>query len=378
VWTRPLPDGMAELGACGPAAAIQAMFGALDARATKPRAVDDTRLIGARRFDALLHALTGPGVPGSTHPPARPETLAARQDAPRAALPGAVVPRPPGADSGPVPLSTHASQVGESPPVTGPALRSAVPSAGPLKVDLPPDADAGYVPRGPGFLGDSGPPIAAVVHVTMDLPTLLGLADNPAQLEGYGALPAALARDLAASNPWRRLVTDPISGALLDAGRRSYRPSAALADFIRARDRTCIFPGCGRSAWKTDADHRIPFSEGGLTERANLGSLCARHHRIRHRGWTYEFIANGRDTTTGEIIDKKAAGSSCDRNDVIWTSPAGRTYTSYPDTDTGPLTPPPELHPDDQATWNHDQATRNQDQATRNQDQVDRNDDQAD
>jgi hypothetical protein len=76
VWTRPLPDGMAELGATGPAAAIHAMFGALDARAEKPRLDDDTRLIGARRFDALLDSVLGAGAgrsvaagrPASTKP----------------------------------------------------------------------------------------------------------------------------------------------------------------------------------------------------------------------------------------------------------------------------------------------------------------------
>ena len=35
------------------------------------------------------------------------------------------------------------------------------------------------------------------VNVTIDLPTLLGLAENPGQLSGYGAIPASVARELA-------------------------------------------------------------------------------------------------------------------------------------------------------------------------------------
>jgi hypothetical protein len=44
-----------------------------------------------------------------------------------------------------------------------------------------------------------------VVNIVIDLPTLLGLADNPARLDGYGTIPAPLARRLAAG---RRLAAD--------------------------------------------------------------------------------------------------------------------------------------------------------------------------
>ena len=35
------------------------------------------------------------------------------------------------------------------------------------------------------------------VNVTIDLPTLLGLAENPGQLAGYGPIPASVARTTA-------------------------------------------------------------------------------------------------------------------------------------------------------------------------------------
>ena len=41
------------------------------------------------------------------------------------------------------------------------------------------------------------------VNLTIDLPTLLGLAENPGQIAGYGAIPASVARELAADAKWR-------------------------------------------------------------------------------------------------------------------------------------------------------------------------------
>ncbi len=115
---------------------------------------------------------------------------------------------------------------------------------------------------------------------------MLGLADNPGELSGYGPIPAAAARTLAADGEWRRLVTDPTTGALLDYGRRSSTPSAALREFLLARDGTCRFPGCPVPAVRCDLDHEVPFDAGGPTDRANLGALCRRHHRLKTlTGW---------------------------------------------------------------------------------------------
>ena len=147
---------------------------------------------------------------------------------------------------------------------------------------------------------------AMTINVIVDLPTLLGLAENPAELSGYGAIPAPLARELAQSHQWRRFITDPVTGGLLEVGRERYQPPAALADFINARDKTCRFPGCRRAAELSDIDHAIPWDEGGATSPANLGALCRRHHRLKtHGGWK---IASNPD-------------GSC-----TWTSPYGKSY----------------------------------------------------
>jgi hypothetical protein len=142
------------------------------------------------------------------------------------------------------------------------------------------------------------------VNLTIDLPTLLGLSENPGQLSGYGAIPATVARELAADGKWRKFITDPTTGNLLDFGRESYLPPQALRDFLLARDKTCRFPGCRRSGVKGEIDHAVPWEEGGETSRSNLGLLCKRHHQLKtHGGWKLESFEDG----------------SCE-----WTSPLGK------------------------------------------------------
>lgn len=144
------------------------------------------------------------------------------------------------------------------------------------------------------------------INVTVDLPTLLGLAENPGQLSGYGAIPASLARSLASDSTWRRFITEPTTGALLDFGRESYEPPQPLVDFLLARDRTCRFPGCRAPAHLSDLDHAQSWESGGRTSAQNLGALCRRHHRLKtHGGWKIESASDG----------------SC-----IWTSPLGKRY----------------------------------------------------
>ena len=144
------------------------------------------------------------------------------------------------------------------------------------------------------------------VNVTIDLPTLLGLAENPGQLAGYGAIPASVARTLASDGKWRRFITDPQSGVLLDYGRETYSPPQELVDFLIARDRTCRFPGCRQPAHRGDLDHAQSWESGGETNAQNLGALCRRHHRMKtHGGWSV--ISNG--------------DGSCD-----WKSPAGKEF----------------------------------------------------
>lgn len=144
------------------------------------------------------------------------------------------------------------------------------------------------------------------VNVTIDLPTLLGLAENPGQLSGYGAIPASVARELASDATWKRFITDPQTGNLLDYGREKYEPPQALVDFLLARDRTCRFPGCRQPASKSDIDHAHSWETGGETKPENLGLLCRRHHRLKTHG-RWALVSN--------------SDGSCE-----WTSPVGKKY----------------------------------------------------
>ena len=144
------------------------------------------------------------------------------------------------------------------------------------------------------------------ISVAIDLPTLMGLAENPGQLAGYGAIPASVARRLAADGNWQRFVSDPTTGNLLDFGREKYTPPQELIDYLLARDRVCRFPGCRRTGQSSDIDHAQSWETGGETNPANLGLLCRRHHRMKtHGGWSIESNPDG----------------SC-----LWKSPQGKTF----------------------------------------------------
>jgi hypothetical protein len=144
------------------------------------------------------------------------------------------------------------------------------------------------------------------ISVAIDLPTLMGLAENPGQLAGYGAIPASVARRLAADGNWQRFISDPRTGNLLDFGREKYTPPQELIDYLLARDRVCRFPGCRRTGQSSDIDHAQSWETGGETNPANLGLLCRRHHRMKtHGGWSLESNPDG----------------SC-----LWKSPQGKTF----------------------------------------------------
>ncbi|WP_163645151.1 DUF222 domain-containing protein [Mycobacterium saskatchewanense] len=79
-----------------------------------------------------------------------------------------------------------------------------------------------------------------------------------AHLTGGATLPAALIAELARAGA-------RVSPLLMAAGAPAepgYRPSAALARFVRCRDLTCRFPGCDRPADLTDIDHTIAYPAG--------------------------------------------------------------------------------------------------------------------
>jgi hypothetical protein len=152
----------------------------------------------------------------------------------------------------------------------------------------------------------------AEVLVTVDMATLLGLAETPGELAGYGPINSTLARELARDGDLRRLVTDPVTGTPVDLGRTRYRPSASLRRILEARDPTCRFPGCLRPARACDIDHVTEWIEGGPTSAANLQPLCRLHHGFKtDQSWDAARSPDGATT---------------------WTSPLGRVMVKAPAT----------------------------------------------
>ena len=160
--------------------------------------------------------------------------------------------------------------------------------------------DGEYVPQG----------IKTTVNVTVDLETLLGLQNNPAKLDDGTVIPAFLVRELSNDSQWKRFVTEPLTGELLDLGRESYVPNQALRNFIISRDKTCRFPGCRQPSRIGDIDHVKSWDTGGETNPENLVSLCRRHHVLKtHNNWQLKLDSEG----------------AC-----IWTSPTGKIYRVKP------------------------------------------------
>jgi hypothetical protein len=120
---------------------------------------------------------------------------------------------------------------------------------------------------------------------------LFGTSDEPAHVDGFGPVPAELAREILAGacsrdeRVWlRRLYADPTSGELvaMDSQARLFRSS--LRRFVTLRDRFCRTPWC--DAPIRHRDHAWASSEGGPTTGDNGQGLCeACNHAKQAPGW---------------------------------------------------------------------------------------------
>lgn len=152
------------------------------------------------------------------------------------------------------------------------------------------------------------PPLGQVViEVIAEQASIEGTSDNPAYMPGFGAVPAAMLREMAAT---ARLKPVPLPPPLCEPG---YRPSAALAQFVRRRDLTCRFPGCDAPPHACDIDHTVPYPLGP-THPSNLKLMCRFHHLLK------TFYAG-----SGGWLDRQLPDGT-----VIWTAPSGKTYTTKP------------------------------------------------
>ncbi|HET7415879.1 MAG TPA: DUF222 domain-containing protein [Arthrobacter sp.] len=156
------------------------------------------------------------------------------------------------------------------------------------------------------------------VLITIPALTLLGYTDQPGDLEGYGPVPADIARQLAGeSNSWYRVLTDPWKGSVLAYGRKHKKPPKDLKRLLRARDGRCRFPGCNRRPAGCDIDHTRAREHGGRTDHDNLAHLCKVHHKAKHKGgWELKQLDGGI---------------------MRWTAPTGHAYDTTPDFTSAPV-----------------------------------------
>jgi hypothetical protein len=146
-----------------------------------------------------------------------------------------------------------------------------------------------------------------VIHVLAEQATISGDSEMPGYVPGFGPVSSTSLRDMAATAKIKPLVlpsTSPEPG---------YRPSTALAEFVRCRDLTCRFPGCDQPADVCDLDHTVPFPLGP-THPSNLKLLCRYHHLLK----TFY-------TGVGGWVDRQLANGT-----IEWTAPSGHTYATKP------------------------------------------------
>ncbi len=176
------------------------------------------------------------------------------------------------------------------------------------------------IPRSRGHPPGDSAGTGLVGRITLTIPD--DIAVHPPPWPGPGAGPdppggilsrALQAAATAAARARAALAADAAAGGCAHTtASATYRPPPRLKEYIAARDLTCRFLRCRQPAWRGDLDHTIPFDDGGRTCRCNLGGVCRTHHLLKHHpDWNLRQVAPGIFT---------------------WTTPAGRTYTTTPDT----------------------------------------------
>jgi Domain of unknown function (DUF222) len=294
VTAKPLPDGMGRLEVETGQEIVVAILGDLDSQVATAKAAGDTRRPDQIRCDELVHRMTF-GAYGA---------------------PAIGAPTPAGL--------RRSGEPGEPDSLAG---SGALGEPAPSRPSDPrfDEAGAGCARRYRRW-GRRG----LHVGLTMPLSTWLGVSEEPGLLDGYGPIPAALARQIAsdaardrpATTSWRCVVVGDEHRTVLGVGdlvpTPHHDPPPRLARLAATAEPRCVYPGCPVPAWRCDLDHRRPYEHGGPTCSCNLQPLCRRHHRLKTSG-----LIQVRSVTSAE---EPAAPPGT----VEWHSWTGRTYRHQP------------------------------------------------
>jgi hypothetical protein len=137
----------------------------------------------------------------------------------------------------------------------------------------------------------AGPRPQLIIRASLD--TLAGVKGAPAgELEGGGAVPAETVQRYACDSAISRITGQGELEHELNHASRTLPASTRRA--LEARDRHCVFPGCGRPLNWCDGHHLVWWTRGGATALPNLALLCRPHHRMVHEeSWRLERTTDG-------------------------------------------------------------------------------------
>lgn len=121
-----------------------------------------------------------------------------------------------------------------------------------------------------------------------DLPVPAGAPDlNEApRLDTGETIDRATAiRLLLEAGSFTRVITEPVTGVILDMDRRSRTATRQQREWLLQTHATCARDGCTHPAADSDIDHWDPYNgpNRGPTDLANLGPLCATDNQDKQR-----------------------------------------------------------------------------------------------
>ncbi len=152
---------------------------------------------------------------------------------------------------------------------------------------------------------------------------------GPACSTGNPSPPRSAATSPATPRAFRRMVTDPVDGHLLDYGDQTYLPDP-LRTYVLARDGGCRVPGCTTRDPRRHADGpRRPVPRRARPTPPTPAACASAHHQLKTSGYLH--------------IENSAADGSCD-----WVTAWGqrihipaRPFLHDPADDQDPDPPPP-------------------------------------